>query len=274
MNEDKEKKDAVQTTPVEEYTGQGYSLVDGEKSKTVVEKNQAEIEKRAVTYIKEKYHTDVVVNNVVPARNAAVVMVEAKQPIAFHTSVIVDVDMQNKKLQPDGAVRSEDGEVEKAIVGGLFVKAYAKEFENLDRRLVQLEKKFNWCGMTQEAVNKTADSGFVTTHYFISIFAKDFEQILQGYQENPKITKEELAVLFKQLDPKGEKSLIAIRLYSKTNSLPKEEKVQEAVSWFQKGEMLPISLYNLSVFKNSIVNQVGQSDGENTASIDFQMGGN
>lgn len=66
------------------------------------------------------------------ARDAAVVMVEAEEPIQFHTSVIVGLDMQKKELDPPSFVRSEEGEVEGAIISGLYARAYKEEFERLD----------------------------------------------------------------------------------------------------------------------------------------------
>nr|WP_254259878.1 DUF1672 family protein [Listeria fleischmannii] len=82
--------------------------------------------------MKDTYKTNVKVNNVVPARDAAVVMVEAEEPIEFHTSVIVGLDMQKKELDPLPNVWSEEGKVESGIISGLYVKAYEEEFKRLD----------------------------------------------------------------------------------------------------------------------------------------------
>lgn len=73
------------TTPVQEYVGQGYSFVDGNKSAERVKEHEEKIKQEAINYMKTKYKTDVKVNNVVPARNGAVVIVESEAPIQFTT---------------------------------------------------------------------------------------------------------------------------------------------------------------------------------------------
>ncbi|MBC1537283.1 DUF1672 family protein, partial [Listeria sp. FSL L7-1485] len=72
-----EEKAQKGTTPVQDYVGQGYSFVDGNKSAERVKKHEEEIKQVAIDYMKTKYKTNVKVNNMVPARNAAVVMLES-----------------------------------------------------------------------------------------------------------------------------------------------------------------------------------------------------
>ncbi|MBC1752703.1 DUF1672 family protein, partial [Listeria seeligeri] len=123
LNEKTEQEKAQEgTTPVQDYVGQGYSFVDGDKSAERVKKHEEEIKQEAINYMKTKYKTDVKVNNVVPARNGAVVIVESEAPIQFTTSVIVKF-LLNKKDEI-GIGTSNEGEVEQAIVGGLYAKAY------------------------------------------------------------------------------------------------------------------------------------------------------
>lgn len=80
MNEQTaEEKAQKGTTPVQNYVGQGFSFVDGNKSAERVKQNEEEIKQKAIEYVKTKYKTNVKVNNVVPARNAAIVMVECEE---------------------------------------------------------------------------------------------------------------------------------------------------------------------------------------------------
>ncbi|WP_369823190.1 DUF1672 family protein [Listeria sp. ILCC792] len=189
-SETNEKKEAESTTPVQDYVGQGFIFVDGDKSKDIVEKNEAEISRRAIKYMKETYKTDVKVNNVVPARSAAVVMVEAEEPIQFHTSVIVGLDMAKKALDPKEAnvVRSEEGEVEKAIVSGLYAKAYSSELQNLDKFIQKMSEEHGLYGQKEEAIDKTASSGYQTAHYFISLSALEFPEVYKEYLMNQDVS--------------------------------------------------------------------------------------
>lgn len=74
-----EEKAQKGTTPVQNYVGQGFSFVDGNKSAERVKQNEEEIKQKAIEYVKTKYKTNVKVNNVVSARNAAIVMVECEE---------------------------------------------------------------------------------------------------------------------------------------------------------------------------------------------------
>ncbi|WP_323680881.1 DUF1672 family protein [Listeria marthii] len=145
------------TTPVQDYVGQGYSFVDGNKSAERVKKHEEEIKQAATNYMKTKYKTDVKVNNVVPARNGAVVIVESEAPIQFTTSIVVKF-MLNKKDEI-GSGSSSEGAVEQAIVGGLYAKAYETEFHHLDEFAEELAGKYNLEGYTEEALIKASPKG-------------------------------------------------------------------------------------------------------------------
>ncbi|WP_254260037.1 DUF1672 family protein [Listeria fleischmannii] len=249
-SETNEKKEAEGTTPVQEYVGQGFIFVNGDKSKDIVEKNEAEISRRAIKYMKETYKTDVKVNNVVPARSAAVVMVEAEEPIQFHTSVIVGLDMAKKALDPEEAnvVRSEEGEVEKAIVSGLYAKAYEEEFANLDKILAELAKENDVLGLRQEAVDKTASDGYQTKYFFISLSAQNYKTIYNEYMMNVGVSAEELQVLFDENIEKAIQPLISVNFYSQTEKLPKEKVVQAMIKDLKKKSDIPPGRYKINIF--------------------------
>ncbi|EAE6663326.1 hypothetical protein BGM61_14740, partial [Listeria monocytogenes] len=53
MNEKTEQEKAQEgTTPVQDYVGQGFSFVDGEKSAERVKQNEEEIKQKAIEYVK------------------------------------------------------------------------------------------------------------------------------------------------------------------------------------------------------------------------------
>ncbi len=265
--DEKKEKETKDTTPVQDYVGQGFIFVDGDKSKDIVEKNEAEISRRAIKYMKETYKTDVKVNNVVPARSAAVVMVEAEEPIQFHTSVIVGLDMAKKALDPEEAnvVRSEEGEVEKAIVSGLYAKAYKEEFENLNQFLAELSKKYGFLGKRQEAVDKTASSGYQTEYFFISLSALNYNDLYNKYMANTQVDAKALQLLFEANREKGIQPLISVNFYSKTEHLPKVEKAQEMLAGLEEEPNIPLGRYKINIFKNNIINRVGLPDGESVS---------
>ncbi|MBC1628658.1 DUF1672 family protein [Listeria welshimeri] len=252
------------TTPVQDYVGQGFSFVDGDKSEELVKRDEEKIKQEAINYVKNTYKTDVKVNNVVPARNAAVVMVECEEPIQFHTSVIV-----GKVINKEGEwlARSNEGEVEKAIVGGLYAKAYEAEFKNLDAFVEKIAKENDLLGLQAEAINKTASDGYTNNYYFLSIFALDYPSVYNAYLENPEISSEELKKLFEKDDSTSKNISIPMKFYSKENILPKQEIADDLANEIKQEEGIPKGRYSVLIYKNFIVNRVGLPDGE---SIDVE----
>ncbi|MBC1471091.1 DUF1672 family protein [Listeria seeligeri] len=264
MNEKtEEEKEQEGTTPVQDYVGQGYSFVDGDKSAERVKKHEEEIKQEAINYMKTTYKTDVKVNNVVPARNGAVVIVESEAPIQFTTSVIVKFVLNKKDEIASGT--SNEGEVEQAIVGGLYAKAYEKEFHHLDEFAEQLAKKYDLEGYTEEALDKVSPKGYQGKYYFVTVGYDDYLSAYNAYLGNPHISAEELRSLFTKDDPTSENMTVVMNFFSKEDKLPKQKVVDNLAEEFQQEPNLPKGEYPINLFKNFIVNRVGLPDGENVS---------
>lgn len=268
-SDEKEKKADDGTTPVADYKGQGFYLVDGDKSEPIVKKNEAEIKKRAIAYMKDKYKTNVKVNNVVPARDAAVVMVEAEEPIQFHTSVIVGFDMQKKELDPLPNVWSEEGEVEGAIVGGLYAKAYKQEFEKLDTFTKMIAENNGLQGYNNLTIEKTHANGYEKSNFFITT-SIDFKKTYEAYLANTNITEDKLRALFLTEDPKFEHTHMVCNFFTKKDKLPPNEEVEKIGSKIKRNSALPKGKYDIVIYKNFIVNRVGLPNGDNISVEDIQ----
>ncbi|EMG27393.1 hypothetical protein X560_2597 [Listeria fleischmannii 1991] len=265
-SDEKEKKADDGTTPVAEYKGQGFIFVDGDKSKDIVEKNEAEIKKRAVAYMKDTYKTNVKVNNVVPARDAAVVMVEAEEPIEFHTSVIVGIDPRTKELN---SARSEEWKVEGAIISGSYVKAYREEFGNLDTFTKTMAKKYDLQGLNQTAINKTHASGYEKSYYFVPV-GGDSTVVYDAYIKKQNISASELQNLFSKVDGKFENANIVLHFYNTSKGVPKQEKAEQIAKDLKNETGLPKGNYSVILYDNFIVDRVGLPDGDNVRVEDIQ----
>ncbi|MBC1997996.1 DUF1672 family protein [Listeria marthii] len=250
------------TTPVQEYVGQGYSFVDGNKSAERVKKHEEEIKQVAIDYMKTKYKTNVKVNNVVPARKAAVVIVECEEPIQFTTSVVVGLILNKDEV---GSAHEEEGEVEQAIVGGLYAKAFEKEFRHLDELTEKVAMKNDLVGYKQEALDKTSPNGYQGKYYFVSLGFKEYLSVYNAYLNKQEISANELQALFRKDDPTGEKMTIALRFFMKEDKLPTQEFVDNIAEKLLQESNLPKATYLITIYKNSIVNRVGLPDGENTS---------
>ncbi|EAK9279874.1 DUF1672 family protein [Listeria monocytogenes] len=262
MNEKTEQEKAQEgTTPVQDYVGQGYSFVDGDKSAERVKKHEEEIKQEAINYMKTKYKTDVKVNNVVPARNGAVVIVESEAPIQFTTSVVVKFLLNNK--DEIGSGTSDEGAVEQAIVGGLYAKAYATEFKHLNEFTEKLAQKYNLLGYTEEALSKTSPSGYQWKYYFVTVWYDDYLSPYEAYLANPNISMEELRILFNKVDPESKHISIPMAFFSKEDKLPEQTLADKLAEEVKREEGIPKGSYAVTLYKNFIVNRVGLPDGEN-----------
>ncbi|MBF2393110.1 DUF1672 family protein [Listeria marthii] len=250
------------TTPVQDYVGQGYSFVDGNKSAERVKKHEEEIKQVAIDYMKTKYKTNVKVNNVVPARKAAVVIVECEEPIQFTTSVVVGLILNKDEV---GSAHEEEGEVEQAIVGGLYAKAFEKEFRHLDELTEKVAMKNDLVGYKQEALDKTSPNGYQGKYYFVSLGFKEYLSVYNAYLNKQEISANELQALFRKDVPTGEKMTIALRFFMKEDKLPTQEFVDNIAEKLLQESNLPKATYLITIYKNSIVNRVGLPDGENTS---------
>ncbi|MBC2061569.1 DUF1672 family protein [Listeria marthii] len=249
------------TTPVQDYVGQGYSFVDGNKSAERVKKHEEEIKQAAINYMKTKYKTDVKVNNVVPARNGAVVIVESEAPIQFTTSVVVKF-MLNKKDEI-GSGSSSEGAVEQAIIGGLYAKAYEAEFHHLDEFAEELAGKYNLEGYTEEALSKTSPSGYQWKYYFVTVWYDDYLSPYEAYLANPNVSAEELRILFNKVDPDSKNISIPMAFFSKEDKVPEQKLADKLAEEIKQEEGIPKGSYMVTLYKNFIVNRVGLPDGEN-----------
>ncbi|MBC1814245.1 DUF1672 family protein, partial [Listeria booriae] len=200
---------------------------------------------------------------VVPARNGAVVIVESEAPIQFTTSVIVKFVLNKKDEIASGT--SNEGEVEQAIVGGLYAKAYEKEFHHLDEFAEQLAKRYDLEGYTEEALDKVSPKGYQGKYYFVTVGYDDYLSAYNAYLGNPHISAEELRSLFTKDDPTSENMTVVMNFFSKEDKLPKQKVVDNLAEEFQQESNLPKGEYPINLFKNFIVNRVGLPDGKNVS---------
>lgn len=253
-------EDTDQEVAVQDYVGQGFIFIDGDKTKGIVTENKDTISQYAIDYFTEKYKMDVKVNNVVPARNASVVMLQSKQEPKFNTSVIVSIDTHKKKVLD--TVTSEKGSVEEDIQTALYAMAYENEFANLDDFVKDMSEKYGFIGLTDEAVNKTRSSGYVTKYYYLNMQGAGAPDIYQLYMSTPTIDKVALRTLFEK--EKNPKTLvgIVISLYTIDDTPADKNKVNEIIESLREAQGLPHGTYSVIVNGNLIDAASGQAIGD------------
>src|SRR5690625_515209 len=106
-----EKYDPNHYAPIQEYTGEGYTL-EGAREETgeIANEHREEVEKSVEDFFLDEYRTEVKVHNIVSAVDGVSVYVESVGDLHFYTYVIVPIDVKNKEIKLQ-EVWSQEGRV-------------------------------------------------------------------------------------------------------------------------------------------------------------------
>jgi len=213
--------------PIQEYTGEGFTLRDANpKTGEIAEANREEVVTAVEGFFKSKYKTEVNVHNIVSAVDGVSVFVESVGEPHFYSFAIVPIDIKNKEVKTD-QVWSQEGQVEGALRGSLYVMAFEEEFAKLDDYLASVEERFPVVGMNIEVAENTQGNGYNTPYYFPKAL---FDPMYEFYLENPTITKGELRKFLDENDfnPAG-MSRIAIRFHMEDPNVEPDEEIYDEV---------------------------------------------
>lgn len=248
---------------VQEYTGEGYALRNGEETDKIAEANREEIEVAVKKFFSEKYKTEVIVHNLLGAVDGVSVFVESVGEPHFHAFAIVPIDVQSKTVKTD-SVWSQEGQIENALSGGLFAMAYDEEMANLNNFMNQITKEYPVVGKTKEAVEKT-DSGYSTPYYYMSFFTDVFDHLNSMYLENQNVSKEELRNFLDENKFETEAVKITINLFMKEKDVePDKVTYSQIVSEIESMDGLPRGAYTLLLHDNLINSKYGSGSKDNS----------
>lgn len=214
---------------VQEYTGDGFTLRDANpKTGEIAEKNREEVVAAVEEFFLNHYKTDVKVRNIVSAVDGVSVFVESVGEPHFYTFAIVPIDIKNGEVRTD-EVWSQEGQVENAIQGGLYVMAHAEKFEALNEYVENLPNKHPITGLPLEVIEKVKGNGYTTPHYFISTFDDAFDDLFEMYMKNPDLTIDELTSFFNEHPFEPEGVSIAIDLYMTDENKEPDEQIYDQI---------------------------------------------
>ena len=253
--DEKKQAEASEYMPVQDYTGQGYSFDNGEETGKFANQHRKQIVEKVKQYFRQKYHLDITVHQIYGATDAAVVFVESKKDPKFHTSVIVGIDLENKKI---GDVGAYEGSVEGAITTGLYVMAYKKEFQKLDAFCTAITKEYPVIGRTKEAVDHTVDSGYATPYYYLNTTHLEFLKAYKSFLNNPKTTGQNLKKQIEDQKFVPDNMIIELTFYMrKKHEHPDKTLVNKIKDELKKQKDFPPGEYSISVNSNDILMRTG-----------------
>ncbi len=239
---------------VQDYTGEGYTLRDGNKTDKIAQENKEEITEAVEKFFLEKYKTEVIVHNMVGASGGVSVYVESIGEPHFYTFAIVPIDISQKKIHTD-KVWSQEGQVENAIKTALFAMVFDKEIAVLDKYLEELSKTEPITGRTQEALKRVSAAGYATPFYYTNTTGDEFDILLDHYLENPNVSANEIKNIFTSEMYTANSITFTIYLYMKEENLePDNELFERILSDIVEMEELPKAAYSV-ILNDNLINK-------------------
>lgn len=265
--ENLEKQMKNQFVSVQEYTGEGYTLKNGEETDKIAEENREEVEKAVKDFFLKEYKTDVQVHNIVGNVDGATIFVESTDPLHFYTYAVVPIDQSNEKILSD-SVFSQEGQVESAITEGLYRKVLHDEFKRLDDYLKKIVEEEPVTGRTIESLQNVGGSGYMTPYYFLSssvVNNKAIKPVYDLYMKDPQVSIEKLRSVYNEQAFDPTKFEVVINLFMKDEDADPDEKVfNKVVSDIENMDDIPKGTYSIFVNDNTVHKQSFEGVKENS----------
>ncbi|WP_245911394.1 DUF1672 family protein [Paraliobacillus ryukyuensis] len=238
--------------PVQEYTGDGYTLANGKETDLIANENRDVVEDAVKQFFQEEYKTEVKVHQIVGNVDGATVFVESVGEPHFYTYAIVPIDKANESIRTD-KVWSQEAAVEDAISAGIYGKVQEEKFHNLTTLIENVAKQYNLVGLQDEAISVGANL-YSNEYYFTSIFDEEpFIKVLNNYLDDPNQTINEWNKMLniKKLDPNS--IGITINLYMANEGAdPDREAFDQLVKTIEKAKNIPKGNYAIFLHDNLI----------------------
>ncbi|MCR6112243.1 DUF1672 family protein [Bacillus sp. A301a_S52] len=239
---------------VNDYIGEDYDLVNGEKTDVIANEKFAEIEEAMKAFFLEEYKTEVIVHNVVGNMDGATVFVESVGEPHFHTYAMIGIDVTEEKIMRE-SIWTQDSQVEQGIFSGLLAMIMEEEFAALDAFTDQIAEKYPVVGLRQEAINNVKATAYTTPYYFVQPMAlqDEMEELNSLYFENPEISAEELKSQFDKEAYNANYLSITVQFYMKEkDTKPTESLLDDIVREFKALEGVPRGNYWINLHDNYI----------------------
>ncbi|WP_256860519.1 DUF1672 family protein [Paraliobacillus ryukyuensis] len=263
-NNDNENHSDDIYVPVQEYTGEGYTLANGKETDRIANENRDVVEDAVKQFFQEEYKTEVKVHQIVGNVDGATVFVESIGEPHFYTYAIVPIDKTTETIMAD-KVWSQEGAVEDAIMTGIYGMVMEEEFQHLTDIIEEINAEYNLTGLNEEAVPIGANR-YSNEYYFVSIGSEEhFNKAFDKYIQKQDRTREEWANMLELDSIAPEEIRIAINLYmAEEDQNPDQKAFQELVRQIEEAKNIPKGIYALNLHDNNISKRVGSGDKENT----------
>ncbi|WP_420228258.1 DUF1672 domain-containing protein [Staphylococcus aureus] len=253
-----ETKSVPEEMEASKYVGQGFQPPAEKDAIEFAKKHRKEFEKVGEQFFKDNFGLKVKATNVVGKDDGVEVYVHCEDHgIVFNASLPLYKDAIHQK----GSMRSNDnGDDMSMMVGtvlsGFEYRAQKEKYDNLYKFFKENEKKYQYTGFTNEAINKTQNVGYQNEYFYITYLSRNLKEYRKYYEplihKNDKEFKEGMQRARKELNYTANTDAVST-LFSTKKNFTKDNTVDDVIELSDK-------LYNLKnkPDKSTITIQIGK----------------
>ncbi|SUK41632.1 DUF1672 domain-containing protein [Staphylococcus aureus] len=267
-----ETKSVPEEMEASKYVGQGFQPPAEKDAIEFAKKHKVKIAKRGEQFFMDNFGLKVKATNVVGSGDGVEVFVHCDDhDIVFNASIPFDKSI----IESDSSLRSEDkGDDMSTLVGavlsGFEYRAQKEKYDNLYKFFKDNEKKYQYTGLTKEAINKTQNSGYENEYFYIVANIPTLQEYRKYYE--PLIKKNNLNFKKGMKEARkgvGYKAAIEVHttLFSRSSNFSKDKKLDDVIDLSESTKKLHLNFENTKIFlqlaKSTIsTNRVNYSDNE------------
>ncbi|HEI7779852.1 TPA: DUF1672 domain-containing protein [Staphylococcus aureus] len=234
-----ETKSVPEEMEASKYVGQGFQPPAEKDAIEFAKKHRKEFEKVGEQFFKDNFGLKVKATNVVGKDDGVEVYVHCEDHgIVFNASLPLYKDAIHQK----GSMRSNDnGDDMSMMVGtvlsGFEYRAQKEKYDNLYKFFKENEKKYQYTGFTNEAINKTQNVGYQNEYFYITYLSRNLKEYRKYYEplirKNDKEFKEGMQRARKELNYTANTDAVST-LFSTKKNFTKDNTVDDVIELSNK----------------------------------------
>ncbi|HDM8570118.1 TPA: DUF1672 domain-containing protein [Staphylococcus aureus] len=234
-----ETKSVPEEMEASKYVGQGFQPPAEKDAIEFAKKHKDKIAKRGEQFFMDNFGLKVKATNVVGSGDGVEVYVHCDDhDIVFNASIPFDKSI----IDSDSSLRSEDkGDDMSTLVGtvlsGFEYRAQKEKYDNLYKFFKENEKKYQYTGFTNEAINKTQNVGYQNEYFYITYLSRNLKEYRKYYEplirKNDKEFKEGMQRARKELNYTANTDAVST-LFSTKKNFTKDNTVDDVIELSNK----------------------------------------
>ncbi|HFN9411729.1 TPA: DUF1672 domain-containing protein [Staphylococcus aureus] len=230
-----ETKSVPEEMEASKYVGQGFQPPAEKDAIEFAKKHRKEFEKVGEQFFKDNFGLKVKATNVVGKDDGVEVYVHCDDHgIVFNASLPLYKDAIHQK----GSMRSNDmSMMVGTVLSGFEYRAQKEKYDNLYKFFKENEKKYQYTGFTNKAINKTQNVGYQNEYFYITYLSRNLKEYRKYYEplirKNDKEFKEGMQRARKELNYTANTDAVST-LFSTKKNFTKDNTVDDVIELSNK----------------------------------------